>query len=288
VLYNGITPQSANAVIVVGGQFSDHTGWGWYDDAGGAGGQNLGNRALGVTFDRNGLSASTTSGHLFIEGGAGFSIESCYFENSTSLGSQYSVLLGTGTSAAEAISITNCNFGSRTGGITIRNDNGQTVLIDGCYEGAAVASFFYNSALGRNVMLGTNRAGAAVLYFDGFDAGSDSVIIGGAGTYVNQQGPTQRGYGFNGISGFNQDLIIRTRGGGTNAVVWQAIDGTTIGSVSNAGVYNGSQYNVGGTRVVTSRQAAVAAPAGGATVDTQARTAINDIIARLVAHGLIS
>lgn len=288
VLYNGITPMSANAVIMIGGQISDNTGWGWYDDANGAGGQNLGNRAIGVTFDRNGTNASTTSGHLFIEGGAGFSVESCYFENSTTVGSQYSVLIGTGTKAAEAISITNCNFGSRTGGFTIRNDNGQTVLIDGCYEGAAVASFLYNSALSRNMMLGTNRATAAVLYFDGFDAGSDSVIVGGAGTYVNQQGPTIRGYGFNGISGYNQDLIIRTRGGGTNAAVFQSAAGSTVGNVTDAGAINGSQFQVSGTRVVTSRQAAVTAPTGGATIDTQARTAINDIIARLVAHGLIS
>lgn len=290
VLYNGITPQSANAVVVIGGQISDNTGWGWYDDANGAGGQNLGNRALGVTFDRNGVNASTTSGHIWIEGGAGFSVESCYFENSTTLGSVYSVLIGSGTKAAEAISITNCNFGSRTGGITIRNDNGQTVLIDGCYEGAAVAAFLYNSALSRNLMLGTNRATAAVLYFDGFDAGSDSVIIGGTGSYLNQQGPSARGYAFNGISGYNQDLIIRTRGGGTSCQIWQRADATVIGTVNDSGpnLAAGNVYSVNGTQVVTSRQAAVTAPAGGATIDTQARTAINDIIARLVAHGLIS
>ena len=58
---------------------------------------------------------------------------------------------------------------------------------------------------------------------------------------------------------------------------------------SNVGVdvQTGDYYH-SGTQVVTSRQATVADPAGGATVDAEARTAINAIIDRLQAHGLIS
>ena len=48
------------------------------------------------------------------------------------------------------------------------------------------------------------------------------------------------------------------------------------------------ELRVANTRVVTKRQAAVTAPTGGATVDSEARTAINAIISRLQAHGLIS
>lgn len=43
-----------------------------------------------------------------------------------------------------------------------------------------------------------------------------------------------------------------------------------------------------GIQVVTVRQSAVTAPTGGTTVDSQARTAINDIISRLQSHGMIS
>lgn len=48
------------------------------------------------------------------------------------------------------------------------------------------------------------------------------------------------------------------------------------------------RYKVAGTQVVGPRQAAVTAPTGGGTIDAQSRTAINDLIARLQAHGLIS
>lgn len=44
----------------------------------------------------------------------------------------------------------------------------------------------------------------------------------------------------------------------------------------------------GGVQVVGMRQAGVPLPAGGATVDGEARTALSGVIAALVAHGLIS
>lgn len=44
---------------------------------------------------------------------------------------------------------------------------------------------------------------------------------------------------------------------------------------------------VDGTQVVGPQGTAVASPTGGGTIDAEARAAIDDIIARLVAHGLI-
>ena len=45
---------------------------------------------------------------------------------------------------------------------------------------------------------------------------------------------------------------------------------------------------INGTQVLAQQQATVTAPSGGATIDSQARTAINAIIARLQSHGLIA
>lgn len=53
------------------------------------------------------------------------------------------------------------------------------------------------------------------------------------------------------------------------------------------GTINGSQLMVDGVKVVGSRIAAIAAPAGGATADAEARAAIGQILAALRQHGLI-
>jgi len=45
---------------------------------------------------------------------------------------------------------------------------------------------------------------------------------------------------------------------------------------------------VNGTQVVSAQGVAVADASGGSTVDTEARTAINALLARLRAHGLIA
>ena len=50
----------------------------------------------------------------------------------------------------------------------------------------------------------------------------------------------------------------------------------------------GSVLQIENTQVVAKRQPTVVPPTGGGTVDTQARTAINDLINRLQTHGLIS
>ncbi|WP_414900295.1 DUF2793 domain-containing protein [Sphingomonas flavalba] len=48
-----------------------------------------------------------------------------------------------------------------------------------------------------------------------------------------------------------------------------------------------AEIHVDGTRVIAARQAAVAVPSGGATIDGEARAAIAALIGRLQAHGLI-
>lgn len=49
-----------------------------------------------------------------------------------------------------------------------------------------------------------------------------------------------------------------------------------------------TEYRVAGVKVVGARQAAIASPSGGATVDSQSRAAISAIISAMQAHGLIA
>ena len=54
------------------------------------------------------------------------------------------------------------------------------------------------------------------------------------------------------------------------------------------GVIDASEVRVGGDAVVRGRRPAIPAPAGGTTIDPEARTAIGAILAALRAHGLIA
>lgn len=66
------------------------------------------------------------------------------------------------------------------------------------------------------------------------------------------------------------------------------LDRTFQGGSWSHGIANVALVMVGGVQVVGTRQAAVQSPQGGSGADTKARTAIDQIIAALVAHGLIA
>lgn len=76
-----------------------------------------------------------------------------------------------------------------------------------------------------------------------------------------------------------------TSSGSVNIVAATNITGDVdiVGNTNISGV-----YKVDAVQVIGNRGAAVTAPTGGVTIDAEARTAINAIISRLSAHGLIS
>jgi hypothetical protein len=59
-------------------------------------------------------------------------------------------------------------------------------------------------------------------------------------------------------------------------------------SVSASAINIAGTYKVAGTQVVGTQQTAVVQASGGATVDAEARTALNNLITRLRTHGLIA
>lgn len=60
------------------------------------------------------------------------------------------------------------------------------------------------------------------------------------------------------------------------------------GGAWEIGVVRGSSVSIGGVQVVGSQAAAIASPSGGATVDSQARGTIDQILGSLRQHGLIA
>lgn len=84
-------------------------------------------------------------------------------------------------------------------------------------------------------------------------------------------------YRINGISVLNKTTL------GVQVVNSSLTSVGTLTSVNTSGA-----YSVDGTQVVSNRGAAVSDASGGATIDTEARTAINALLSRVRIHGLIS
>jgi hypothetical protein len=73
--------------------------------------------------------------------------------------------------------------------------------------------------------------------------------------------------------------------------LWVVADGLWAGFVGGGwqlGVLPAAMLKIGGNQVVGARQPAIAAPTGGSTVDTEARTAVAAILVALKTHGLIA
>lgn len=73
--------------------------------------------------------------------------------------------------------------------------------------------------------------------------------------------------------------------------VWDRATGSVarrVGGLWLSGIVTGMRFVVGGVQVVGSRAAAIGAPAGGTTVDAEARATVTAILTALRGHGLIA
>lgn len=73
--------------------------------------------------------------------------------------------------------------------------------------------------------------------------------------------------------------------------VWSIADNLTArwsGSAWVLGAETAGSVSIGGQQIIGGRQAAIADPTGGATIDAQARTVLAAILATLRTHGLIA
>lgn len=131
--------------------------------------------------------------------------------------------------------------------------------------------------------------GAGAEVDNDLDVGDEIRVYGGSvtGNYrIKLEGGT-------GSSG--NELTIRNSSG-TNKVELGVVDSGADSVLTLKGDSDvilatssvGPGLYIAGNKIVSSRLSSISSPAGGATVDSEARTAINTIISRLETHGLIS
>lgn len=125
-----------------------------------------------------------------------------------------------------------------------------------------------------------------------------TTVIGGNIAITNINGVTGPSITFNGgatgysfvPAGNSVDFILSDA-----AVARAALGAAKSGVNTDITELNGAsqvdvsaRYEVGGTKVVGAQGAAVPDAVGGITIDTEARAALNALLARLRAHGLIA
>lgn len=71
-------------------------------------------------------------------------------------------------------------------------------------------------------------------------------------------------------------------------VVSEGIDALYQGGAWNYGEIRATAVKVGGVQVLGAQQAAIAAPVGGATIDSECRAVLVAVLASLRSHGLIA
>ena len=107
------------------------------------------------------------------------------------------------------------------------------------------------------------------------------VAIGGTGAWADHDGEIA-GYGEGGWR-----FIVATEG---MSVIDRASGEMLLrrGGVWEPGVVRAREVRINALKVVGARQPAIAAPAGGSTIDGEGRAAIGAILTTLRAHGLIA
>jgi len=231
----GNTTFAANAIKIIGGQVAYNNLHNVFEDAAGqsTAGPNIGNSAIGVTFE---VSSTNTTDQIFDQLCTGCSYTNNYFESDSGTVIPSQIVIGDATYAPVATVVTGNTFASVGTTQTINDVNGQGTTVGDNVENGTVTTFVNQGTAVRNERILKNRATSATNLCSTNDPGADKYCYGAnTGTLVNAQSASATGYAFNTVTGYQQDLAIRQRSGGTNLVNFQNSGGTGVASITAAG-----------------------------------------------------
>ncbi len=194
---------------------------------------------------------------------------------------------------------------SVTGTPPIASSGGTTPAIslnDGGVTLAKMADLAQDKIIGRATAstgvpeaIACTAAGRAIL--DDADATAQRTTLGlGALAVLGTVGAAQIDAGavlVTKIENFSQYQVLGrvAAGSGAPAALSAANLNAVVGQADldlDTHFFDGGEYRVAGTKVVGAQGAAVADAAGGVVIDLEARTALNALLARLRAHGMIA
>lgn len=220
---------AANAIHWHGGLIQLNTNQGWFEDAAQVSvvGANQNNTTEGTTFEANGINGSSTTAQVFIQQCVNCSIDNDYFEPAVGAEPLNVIILGDSTHQAQGINIKGNFFASFGATNTIEDVNSSHTNTEHNTEFIADTNFYNHGTLSSGTSIGCNAV-ASTNYLTGVDTGGDTISNCNASTqtFPNFSAPGPSGYRFNQLSGYNQDLTVRTRSGGVYNIQGQDINDT--------------------------------------------------------------
>jgi hypothetical protein len=229
---------SPNAIKVFGGIIGYAKQWGVFEDSAQAAiaFPNGGNVYEGVVFEANGTNGET-SGNAFFQACDGCVISNSYLEFFPKDHIPYNVVIGDSSTngiggldcAPQGVKIVNNHLLSDNATTAIFIINARMPVVDGNSEVGNVTNFLSEGGAVEFAYIGRNIALAATNFLTG-----PGITIVADDLDASQ--PTSTGLGFNSLTGYQQDLQIRTRQGGAENLIGINAAGNQIYSIDNSGV----------------------------------------------------
>jgi hypothetical protein len=206
------------------------------------------------------------------------------------------VALEFGDDAGQNCLITDCEIFPKTAGDTVvklnadasamRRRFSKVTMANGLIEVGDINDVQFDNCSMRNIVMNSSSAlslqlvncivaslGGATTF-----TGTNTIVVG-----CKIAGDVTLDANFNNsVYVGNRDVSLTVHAAANNIIVSDHM------TVVRSAPADFASYKVNGTQVVSTQAAAIADASGGATIDAEARTALNDLLAKLRTHGLIA